>query len=319
MTEPVKDIILGFPNCQGPAPDVDCAILLLAFVETRDMADSERMPIGIFVMMGEDTPPAIEMAEEVGVDNVHALAPPVENRTPETAREVARRFEDAGIDVTTVFCSYEGESYDSIDAVCETVGLVPEKSRQKRIETTKKTADFVAEMGLDTMALHAGFISEDTESDQFAEMVEVLREVSEDCADKGLNLNLETGQESAEALLEVLDRVDMDNLGVNFDPANMVLYGSGEPLPALRKVGNHVRSCHCKDAAWSDRPGETWGEEVPLGEGDVDVEDYIRILNDFGYNGPLTIEREIPMPQQLEDMKKGKQVLQDVKKKLGIS
>lgn len=283
------------------------------------MADSERMPIGIFVMMGEDTPPAIEMAEEVGVDNVHALAPPVEKRTPETAHEAARRFEDAGIEVTTIFCAYEGESYDSIDAVCETVGLVPEKSRQKRIETTKKTADFVAEMGLDTMALHAGFISEDTESDQFAEMVDVLREVSEYCADKGLNLNLETGQESAEALLEVLDRVDMDNLGVNFDPANMVLYGSGKPLPALRKVGGHVRSTHCKDAVWSDQPGETWGEEVPLGEGVVDMEEYVSILDDFGYDGPLTIEREIPPPQQIEDMKKGVKVLQDAKDKLGIS
>ncbi|MEF8788476.1 MAG: sugar phosphate isomerase/epimerase family protein, partial [Planctomycetota bacterium] len=147
----------------------------------------------------------------------------------------------------------------------------------------------------------------------------VLREVSEYCDERGLNLNLETGQESAEALLEVLDRVDMDNLGVNFDPANMILYGSGEPLPALRKVGQHVRSCHCKDATWSGQPGETWGEEVPLGEGDVDVEQYIRILDELDYDGPLTIEREIPPPQQMEDMKKGAKVLQRVKDTLGIS
>jgi sugar phosphate isomerase/epimerase len=174
-------------------------------------------------------------------------------------------------------------------------------------------------MGVSTMALHAGFISEDTESDEFAEMVDVLREVSRCCKERGLNLNLETGQESAETLLEVLDRVDMDNLGVNFDPANMVLYGSGEPLPALRRVGGHVRSCHCKDAVWSDRPGETWGEEVPLGEGAVDMEEYVKILDEFGYDAPLTIEREIAPPQQIEDMKKGVRVLRSAKEKLGIS
>ena len=269
-------------------------------------------------MMGEGSTAPGQMAREVGVDHVHALAPPVDKRTPQTAREAARNFEDEGIEVTTVFCSFEGESYESIDAVRETVGLVPEKSRRQRIETVRRTADFVAEMGIRTMALHAGFISEETESDQFAEMVEVLREVSEYSGERGLELNLETGQESAEALLEVLDRVDMGNLGVNFDPANMILYGSGEPLPALRKVGEHVRSCHCKDAVWSDRPGETWGEEVPLGKGAVDVEEYVRILDELDYVGPLTIEREIPPPQQIEDMKKGVQVLQKVKEKLGI-
>ena len=81
---------------------------------------------------------------------------------------------------------------------------------------------------------------------------------------------------------------------MNFDPANMILYGAGEPLPALRALGGYVRSVHCKDATWSDRPGETWGQETPLGEGAVDFPAYLRTLAEIGYAGPLTIEREIP-------------------------
>ena len=85
-----------------------------------------------------------------------------------------------------------------------------------------------------------------------------------------------------------------DNLFVNFDPANMILYGTGEPIEALKKIGRYVRSVHCKDALWSDQPGVTWGQEVPLGQGQVNIEAYLRTLQEIGYDGPLTIEREIP-------------------------
>jgi len=93
-----------------------------------------------------------------------------------------------------------------------------------------------------------------------------------------------------------LDDVDRDNIFVNFDPANMILYGAGEPIPALEQLGARVHSLHCKDATWSDKPGETWGAEVPLGEGDVDFAAFLNTLNKIGYTGPLTIEREIGGP-----------------------
>ncbi|HVT29636.1 MAG TPA: sugar phosphate isomerase/epimerase, partial [Lacipirellulaceae bacterium] len=107
-------------------------------------------------------------------------------------------------------------------------------------------------------------------------------------------LHLETGQEPVDVLIQFLNEVGRDNLFVNFDPANMILYGAGEPIPALEKLGSRVRSIHCKDATWSDRPGETWGAEVPLGDGDVNMGAFLKTLNRIGYNGPLTIEREIP-------------------------
>ncbi len=107
-------------------------------------------------------------------------------------------------------------------------------------------------------------------------------------------MNLETGQETADALLRFLSDVKRDNLFVNFDPANMILYGAGEPIAALEKLGPYVRSVHCKDGRWAAKPGEQWGSETPLGEGDVGMERFLATLKRLGYYGPLTIEREIP-------------------------
>ncbi len=95
-------------------------------------------------------------------------------------------------------------------------------------------------------------------------------------------------------MLQFLKDVQRNNLFVNFDPANMILYGTGEPIEALKKIGSYVKSVHCKDGTWSDQPGVTWGCEVPLGQGQVGMEKYLQTLLEIGYNGPLTIEREIP-------------------------
>ena len=114
-------------------------------------------------------------------------------------------------------------------------------------------------------------------------------------AKNGQKLHLETGQESADHLLEFIHDVNRSNLFINFDPANMILYGTGNPIEALKKVGHLVKSVHCKDAKWAAEPvrGKEWGCEVALGEGDVGMETYLRTLKEIGYQGPLTIEREI--------------------------
>jgi sugar phosphate isomerase/epimerase len=113
--------------------------------------------------------------------------------------------------------------------------------------------------------------------------------------------------------------VDCPNLGVNFDPANMIMYGSGEPIAALRQVGRYIKSCHCKDATWSDDPGYVWGKETPLGQGDVGIETFIATLNELGYAGPLTIEREISGAQQITDIRAGIGLLRGIKRSLGIA
>ena len=111
----------------------------------------------------------------------------------------------------------------------------------------------------------------------------------------GQRLHLETGQEAAENLLAFLKDVGRDNIFINFDPANLILYGMGAPIESLKKVAKYVRSCYCKDAlATTGTPGVDWGTEVPFGQGQVDAKLFLKTLKELGYEGPLTIEREIP-------------------------
>jgi sugar phosphate isomerase/epimerase len=137
-------------------------------------------------------------------------------------------------------------------------------------------------------------VPHDSGSRLYREVLNVTRAICDHCRRNGQSLHLETGQETADALLEFIQDVDRNNLFINFDPANMILYGTGEPIAALKVVGKYVRSIHCKDGKWAQNPGQEWGQEVPLGEGDVGMENYLRTLKEIGYTGPLTIEREIP-------------------------
>jgi sugar phosphate isomerase/epimerase len=159
----------------------------------------------------------------------------------------------------------------------------------------KEICNFAKLLHCQVVALHLGFVphADDNPAD-YKEIVDVTQELTEHCRINDQRLHLETGQESADGLLQFIQDVDRDNLFINFDPANMILYGTGDPIEALRKVGTHVRSVHCKDAKWAGNPGQEWGSEVPLGEGDVGMREFLTTLREIGYRGPLTIEREIP-------------------------
>ena len=278
---------------------------------------AERMPVGVFV--GGSLAGKLERVTDLGLSVVQHSAPWADGCTEEAARANRDGFAGAGITVSLVFCGFPGERYDSIPIVRETVGLVPDATRAERLEQTKRIADYAAWMGAPGIGIHIGFVSEDTASPEFASICETVGEVCDHCAGRDLTMNLETGQETADTLLALLQTVDRENLRVNFDPANMILYGSGEPLEALRKVGRYVSSVHCKDATWSDRPGETFGEEVPLGEGDVNMREFVSILNELGYDGPLTIEREVSGERQIEGIRVGVERLNQIKRELAIT
>jgi len=277
-----------------------------------------RMPIGVFTSGGGDLTAAINKVLEVGVNSVQFHAPGPDHRTRARAREIADLFSEAGIDISLVFCGFAGERYTTIPIVRETVGLVPPATRVERLQNTKSIADFASWLDAPGIGIHVGFVSEEWDSPDFAAVVEVITEVADYCGERGLTMNLETGQETADTLLHVIEAANRPNLGVNFDPANMILYGSGEPLEALRKVGKYVKSCHCKDGKWSSKPGVEWGVEMPLGQGDVNIEKFVGTLNELGYTGPLTIEREISGERQTADIKAGINLLRDIKARLGV-
>jgi len=254
---------------------------------------AEKWPIGVFTSIDAGLGVKIEVAHELGVPTIQLHAPAKETRTAANAEKFLAYLNQLGITLTAVFGGFEGESYADIPTVVETVGIVPPAMRAARVQEMKEIADFAHMLQCDVVALHLGFIPHDKSDPLYGEVVEVTRDILDHCKNNNQNLHLETGQETATGLLEFIGNVERDNLFINFDPANMILYGTGEPIEALRQVGSLVRSVHCKDATWADNPGVEWGAEVPLNDGAVGMEDYLRTLDAIGYTGPLTIEREI--------------------------
>lgn len=250
--------------------------------------------IGVFASVDAGLGVHLDVAQELGIPTVQVHAPHQGTRTKAAADAFLKRCDDAGITITCVFGGFEGESYADIATTARTVGLVPEATRAARIHEMKEISDFAKLLGCPAVGLHIGFVPE-RGSPSYQSLLEGTRDLLDHVAKNGQNVHLETGQESADHLLEFIGDVARSNLFINFDPANMILYGTGNPIEALKKVGHLVRSVHCKDAKWAplDVRGAAWGSEVALGEGDVGMETYLRTLLDLGYRGPLTIEREI--------------------------
>jgi sugar phosphate isomerase/epimerase len=252
-------------------------------------------PIGVFASVDAGLGVHLDVARELGIPTVQVHSPHAATRTKAAAEKFLGQCKDAGITVTCVFGGFEGESYADIATTARTVGLVPESTRAARTQEMKEISDFTKLLGCEAVGMHIGFVPVDRASSSYKSLITITRDLLDHVAANGQRLHLETGQETAEHLLEFIHDVDRSNLFINFDPANMILYGTGNPIEALKKVGHFVRSVHCKDGKWAAESvrGKEWGTEVPLGEGDVGMETYLRTLKSIGYLGPLTIEREI--------------------------
>ncbi len=228
------------------------------------------------------------------------------------AREWKRALEAHGIQVVTAFAGFVGESYASIPICAQTVGYVPRATREERERRTYEVAEFAQEVGIPSLATHIGCLPHDREDADYTAVLALVQRVCDRLAANGQTFALETGQEPAADLLDFLRAVDRLNLGINFDPANMILYGSGKPLEALEALRDHILTVHCKDGTWPETRG-AWGRETPIGEGDVGMERYVAALRGIGYAGPLTIEREIVGEEQREDIRRAIALLESLR------
>ncbi len=270
--------------------------------------------VGIMLGVHQDPKISVEKCQKVGVTNAQLGVPPDEWLNRDGALEVARMFREAGVTITTVFCGFEGERYDDIPTVQKTVGYIPEDYREGRVRKTLQIAEFARLLGVNRIAAHFGFIPEDPVDPRYPLAVETMQRICDYLIPKKMSFGLETGQETVETLLRFIRDVGRKNLNVNFDPANMILYGTEEPIGALRKVAPYLASVHCKDGLWPTEAGKL-GTEVPLGQGAVGIDKFVATLRRIGYRGPLTIEREVPDPPQTDDMRKGKELLESLVKK----
>ena len=217
--------------------------------------------------------------------------------------------------VVTAFCAYNGESYADVPTVQRTVGFIPRATRDERERRTFAVSDFARDVGIPSIATHIGFVPEDETDADYLAVRGMVRRVCDHAARNKQTFALETGQEPADTLLRFFIDVNRPNLGINFDPANMILYGSGDPVDALSTLAMHVISVHCKDGDWPPKgvPGAL-GEEKPLGQGAVGLERFIRKLKSMNFKGPLNIEREIPdQAERLRDIAMGVKLLEKLR------
>jgi sugar phosphate isomerase/epimerase len=211
---------------------------------------------------------------------------------PANDRAVLEAVAHSGLTVSATCVGFAGEDYATIDAIARTGGYVPDADFDRRLAKTLRVRDLTAALGAPMMTTHIGFVPRERRSPLYRTMVDRLQRVTDALAEKEIMLTMETGQEPATHLRQFIHDVGWDTIRVNFDPANMVLYGAGDPVEAIGILGDKIAHVHAKDARPSDQPGKVWGQEVRLGDGQADLPGVIAKLRQVGYAGPLVIERE---------------------------
>jgi L-ribulose-5-phosphate 3-epimerase len=253
------------------------------------LADLE---VGLMFWAGENARETLQFAKSFGV-KAGQLGFPGHLSLNGAAEKWDEALTAEHFTAITAVCSYEGEDYADIPTVARTVGLVPPDTRAARVQRTKDVSNVAKELGIDSVACHIGVIPPDGSKHLYDEVRDLTREICDFCHANGQSFTLETGQEPAKVFLRFIEDVDRPNLKINFDPANMILYGTGDPLEALDILAKRVISVHCKDGDWPPREHpEALGTEVRLGDGKVDIPAFVAKLKQLGFTGPLTIERE---------------------------
>ncbi len=272
----------------------------------RSPAKQERMRLGMIVHVGHDPDSELQKVHDLGLPTAQVG---VEDFSEEMLGRVTAALKNFGIEATAINTSGPGPAVWDFYQGPETIGLVPKKYRAARIEQLKRASDFAKKAGIPAIHTHFGFIPENPNDPVYSETVAAIREVASHVKSNGQMVLCETGQESPITLLRCITDVGLDNVFVNLDTANLILYGKGNPVDAMDVIGKLVRGLHAKDGLFPTDPKQL-GTEVPIGQGRVDFPLLFKRLKALDYRGPVTIEREISGPQQLEDVRKEKVYLE---------
>ncbi len=216
----------------------------------------------------------------------------------------------AGLRMTGSMLGFPGEDYTTPATIQASGGFGNPVTRPERLERFQWALERTQQLALSDIMLHAGFLPEPGHADR-KPFLDTLGKVSQLAKEKNITVSFETGQETADLLRRTLDDLKCPNLKINFDPANMILYDMGDPIRAVEILGPDIRSVHVKDAIRTKVPG-TWGEEVPLGQGQVNIKKFVQTLKKVGFKGALCIEREVgDQEQRVADIAQGIRVLRE--------
>ncbi|MDZ7618359.1 MAG: sugar phosphate isomerase/epimerase family protein [Patescibacteria group bacterium] len=234
-----------------------------------------------------DASGVVAAVRDLGLDHVNlALRPALAEGGEEYLAIVQRQAWT--ISATTI--GFPQEDYSTLDSIRATGGIVPDEHWERNRDIVFRAAQITEELGVRYLSLHAGFI-EESDAARAKAFRDRMTQLADAAADRNLMLLMETGQETAESLKQFLEQLNHPALGVNLDPANMVLYDKGDPVAAVHLLAPWIKHVHVKDAVRTKQPG-TWGQEVPWGEGDVGADAFLKALREIGFDGVLAVERE---------------------------
>jgi sugar phosphate isomerase/epimerase len=266
----------------------------LAAVLTIAAAAQTTSPIGVFLRCtGHDDPlQALKAVQSLGLDRVQVSRLPARFYTPDGAAEFNAMLRETGIRADAVVAVFAGERYTDRETVLRTVGFRPQQYRAERLEYARKCVDFASAIDAGIVTFHMGFLPASADDPIYRAMLADVRDIAGYAAKSRITISLETGQETGEQLARFLERITVARVGVNFDPANLVIYGVDRPSLALRHLAGRVTSVHVKDALPPEDPSRL-GPEVRPGEGRAELQECLRILREAGFSGPLIIENYV--------------------------
>jgi L-ribulose-5-phosphate 3-epimerase len=242
----------------------------------------------------------VRSVKELGLNHLQLAIGPLLFLDDKRKFQELGHLRNSGIQLTGTMIAFPAEDYSTIARIRSTGGFMPDETWPLRKQITLQAARLSQELGAKILTTHAGFIPPSNHVD-YAKIVARVSELAKALEPTGVTLTLETGQEEADELLQFLNDLPGKNVAVNFDPANMILYGSGDPIEAIYTLGRHIRHVHVKDAIESEKPGLDWGKQVSIGDGQVHLTKFLEVLKEIGYTGPLAIERETGS-QTVEDL-----------------
>lgn len=228
-----------------------------------------------------------EVMKEIGIDHVHLAVGPA---IAEGGKDYLDAVKQQDWVISCAMIGFDQEDYSSLDTVKATAGIVPNDCWEKNKDVFTQAAKVTRELSIKYISTHAGFIDH-TQAVMYKVMCERIKCLADIAAENGLMLLMETGQETAQDLADFMNELAHPALGINFDPANMILYDKGDPIEALKILSPWIKHVHIKDADKTETTGQ-WGSEVPWGDGQVDSEKFLAALESIGYEGTIAIERE---------------------------
>ena len=269
----------------------------------------ERLGVCSWSLLADDSENLVELLLQTGLSRLQIDLDAI-RCFPEKWNSLRSHCEKKDVHILSGMFRCVGEDYSTLESIRRTGGLLPDETWQDTWETAQAAADIAFEMSLKLVSFHAGFIPEDESDPSFEKLLHRMRLLADYFASKNIDLALETGQETAKCLKHFLEKLGRINVGVNFDPANMLMYGTGNPVEAISILGPFITQCHIKDGTLPCETG-TFGEEVVVGQGQVSWPAFFQSLGEQHFSGFLFVERETGK-SRVGDIHQAKQVIEDV-------